>query len=349
MCKRLFLLSSVIASALFHAGCGGEAAENPIVAGGELPSLVAGLPEGDYLAVGYLDAKRALDSAFGRFLLDKIATRFPLVTPFLGGLTASPAEAAFATRFDAGPYPKLYEALPTILVARIDLDPNLLLLAMRAGDVESFEMEGIEVRSYDAALPVMPNAGGRAFIAKPEGGLLVLATSRKLLEEYLQVRKGSRSGLSAGGAMSGLLKRADKTAPAWLAARQTPETRAHLKILPPFEELLAAGTVDDSLNLLWVFDFEQVKDAENYVKTYQFTRHQMQRSIEKFKGKLGEEIARSEEFFSRMEASREGNLAVFRFELTEELASFFFEPAPETESPATPAPGEEPGGGGEEQ
>ena len=333
----LFILSIAAVASVF---CGGGI-ESPIEPGGEIPELLTTLPDGEYLAVGFLNIEEVLDSEFGRYALARLAV-FDLMLQGSGVNLRDFHELAFAVAFESRAHPNSLRSLPLIVVLRADVDPETVEMWLSAAARETFELEGTVVHRYRGRLPT----GGRplegtTFVAVPSSGYVVLSTSLELLEDYFDVRAGRRAGIGAGGAMGGLLATADKRVPGWMALRHSEESRSLLNWLAPFDDCVISLTADEELRVLCVMRFEQERDAEEAVESFEISRREMGRYLPRERA-MGPELAGAAvtEFLLELEGSQRGRLAIFRGEYSREWVAGLFSPS-ENEAEAGEDPGEE--------
>ena len=339
---RLFalILSTVLVTSL--SSCGGEDGDNPIEAGGEVPALLASLPDEDYIAVGYADVSRLLGSRIGGELLERFSL-FGMMFAAQGvNLKEAVSEVALAVDFEARAYPNFYRALPLIVAVRTSLTPEAIKMILRVDEaVESFELGGVEVLRYEASMPQMPSMSGSGFLAFPEEGLAVATTSRSMLEGYFEVRGDRTKGIGAAKSKP-LLDRADKRMPAWLAMRHSDESRDLLSWLAGFDDCVVAVHAADTLRILCVMDFPDAEAAEEAIKYFDFTRREMEKFKEKAKDSETYEKLTADatlNFMLAFTARRSVDLAIYSAEF--DSAWFAKLGAPEAPEPEAEPEGEE--------
>ncbi|HUX07816.1 MAG TPA: hypothetical protein VMX35_10945 [Acidobacteriota bacterium] len=308
------LLLSLVAAALPLVGCGGETARNPIEPGGEIPPLLATMPDGDYLAVGYLDIDRLVSSDIGRQLLDRLSLANLMLAAQGIDLRHGFHELSFAVGFVGRAYPNLVRALPLIAVLRADIKPETVLTMLQAGETERFEAGGTEVIRFQINTPQMGSLiSGAGFVAFPREGLIVLSTSRKMLERYVERGNGVESGI--GGAKSAaMLARADKRVPGWMVLRHSAESRSLLQMLAGFDDCIISLDAGEVLEILCVMDFPSVDGAEESIKYFDFLRRQLESFKEKAEAEKGYEKLAGDislNFTLAFKAERSADLAIY--------------------------------------
>lgn len=297
----------ILAAIVFVNGCSGPGGENPIESGGELPQLVKSLPDEEYLVVGYVN----LDGFFKTEIGDNLSSNFAVRTA-LNLAQIQPKEhlheVAFAVQFNHNAYPNLYPAFPTIVIIRADVSVEKIRAWLKAGQATPSTMDGTEVLSYSGSLPILgKQVEGTAFITSPEEGLIVISTSKKLLNGYFAVRRGDDPGLDESGKMGGLLERLDKRATSWMGMQHTAESKSLLKSkiqflwLNDFDDLLARIEAGEDLEITLVGDFPDDVGAREAVNSYIITRKELE---------------------SRMESSRRNPKYQAMFEINNILYSF---------------------------
>jgi hypothetical protein len=314
MSKRflLYLISAVVV--LILTGCGGETARNPIEPGGEVPPLLTTLPDGEYLAVGYLNIDRVTASEIGKELLQRFSLVNLMLAPQGINLGKSFHELAIAVAFEGRAYPNFIKALPLIAVLRADIKPDVILSMLKGEETESFELAGQEARRIQIDVPQLGGVlSGAAFVAFPEEGLTVLSTSRDLLEKYFERRSGGGQGIGGSGTAT-MLARADKRVEGWMVLRHSDESRSLLEMLAPFEDCIISLRADKAFEVLCVMDFASGDQAEESIKYFDFTRRQLARlkeNAEKEKGyeKLANDASLN--FMLSFEAERSADLAIY--------------------------------------
>ena len=331
----------VLSFALIACACCSSGSESPIEPGGEIPELLASLPDGEYLAVGFLDIGEVLDSEVGRYALARFAV-FDLMLQGAGVSLRDFHELAFAVAFESRAHPNLLRSLPLIVVLRADVDLGAVERWLPLAGRETFELEGSVVHRYRVRLPT----GGRplegaAFVSVPSSGSVVLSTSLELLEDYFAVRAGRRAGIGAGGAIGDLLATADKRVPGWAALRHSEESRSLLDWLAPFEHCIISLAAGEELRVLCVMSFEQERDAEGAVESFEIGRREMGRYLPRERS-VGAELAGAAvvEFLLELEGSQRGRLAIFRGEYSREWLAGLFAPS-RSGTAAEEDPGEE--------
>ena len=337
---RQALLSFFISALIACVFCGGEI-ESPIEPGGEIPELLASLPDGEYLAFGFLNIEEVLDSEFGLYALSRLAV-FDLMLQGSGVNLRDFHELAFAVAFESRAHPNPLRSLPLIVALRADVDLEAIEMWLSSAAHETFELEGTVVHSYRGRLPT----GGRplegaAFVAVPSIGCVILSTSLELLEGYFAVRAGRQAGISAGGAMGGLLATADKRVPGWMALRHSEESRSLLNWLAPFDDCVISLTADEELRVLCVMRFEQERDAEEAVESFEISQREMGRYLPR-EPAVGPELAgvAVTKFLLELDGSQRGRLAIFRGEYSRDWVAGLLSPS-ENEAEAGEDQGEE--------
>jgi hypothetical protein len=280
MNKTPALYSLVLCCLALLPGCGGEAAHNPIEPGGETPALLATIPDGEYLAVGYIDIDRLVGSEIGKEVLKRYALLNMLMAAQGIDLGKSFHEVALAVGFEGRAWPNFIKALPVIVLLRADIKPELVISALGGGEVEIFQLSGHEVRRIQLDVPGLGGAaGGAAFLTFPQAGLTVLSTSQELLKRYLERQAG---GEGIGGLKSAsMLARADKRAEGWMVLRQSEESRDLVMFLAGFDDCIISLKAAEALEIVCVMDFSSAEAAEESIKYYDFTRRQLERFKEK--------------------------------------------------------------------
>ena len=337
--SRLIALTLIVIAQL--SGCGGEEAENPIVPSGEVPDLLASMPDEQYLALGYLDFQRAVKSEIGQYLL----TRYSLYTGLLQlatgiNLANDFQEIAFAVRFNDPAYPNFVRAFPVILAVRTNLTPERIIKAARISNFEKYVFEESDVYRYEAQLPLgLTKLEGVVLLASPEQGLIAVSTSRELLESYLQAWNGQGATLGTGGKMAEVLDRLDKRVPGWMAVSHTEESRSLLKWLADFDECLVSLDITDSLDLLCVMDFPSKEDAEESFKYFEFNKRQLENLISKSgDDETSRAMAASAGFMLKFDARASVDLAIYSATFDREWLDQLIEPG--SSEPATEMEGQ---------
>ena len=276
MLRKPSLALAVVILFLWLDGCGGETAVNPIEPGGKLPALLAALPDGDYVAVGYLDIDRLAGSEIGRELLGKLAPAKLLLAPMGIDPDTSFHELALAVGFEGRSYPNFYRSLPLIAALRADIPPAVIKGLLPAGETETFEIDGKEVTRYQVSFKgIAGSMGGAAFLSFPEEGLALFSTSLDLMEGYFKVRSGNAPGIGGEGT-AGLLARADMRAAGWMALRHSDESRSLLRMIAGFDDCIISLTAAKTLKILCVMDFPGAEEAQEAIKYFEFTREELQ-------------------------------------------------------------------------
>ena len=324
------------------ASCGGEVADNPIEPGGDVPGLLASLPDGNYIAVGYADVGRLLGSRIGDELLERFSLFGMMLAAQGVNMKDAVSEVALAVGFEARAYPNFFRALPLITAVRTSLAPEAIKGMLRVGEaVESFELGGVEVMRYEASIAQMDSMSGSGFLAFPEEGLAVATTSRDLLEGYFEVRGGRQKGIGATQSKP-LLDRADKRMPAWMAMRHTDESRDLLAWVAGFDDCIVAVYADEALRILCVMDFADAEAAEEAIKYFDFTRSEMEKFKERARDKETYEKLAADatlNFMLAFKARRSVDLAIYSAEFDSEW--FAKLGAPEEPEPAPEPEGED--------
>ena len=319
MARYIMFLMPVFFAVLL-AGCSQPTGDNPIVPGGEVPELLAGLPDDEYLMLGYLDIDELLASEIGRSIL-----RNPLVGLAFNMIKLDPEkqlhELAFAVQFNADAYPNLYPAMPTILLVKADLTAEQLKALLRGGEAHPSVVDGVEVLSYSGKLPMFGgNIEGTAFVTTPEEGLTVVSTSKKLLQEYFAVRRGELPSLKAGGSMQNLVARADKGATGWLTMRHTDESRSLLKrMFEKFDDFLLSLEAGENLDLVCVANFPNEAGAREMVNSFLIAKKELENlRTEREEGKEKAAFGLAVDLYTRIEAEQSVDLAIFRAKIPPE-------------------------------
>lgn len=333
---------------LLLAGCSQPTGENPIIPGGEVPELLAGLPDLEYLAIGYLN----LDKLFASEIGNSLASH-PLLNIALMALSARAQvplkleeqfhEIAVAVRFNPDAYPNLYPALPTICLARVDLSGDDVRKLLGGGEAEPSTIDGVQVLSYSGNLPMLAqNIGGTTFVASLEDGLVVVSTSKTLMEEYFAARRGDAAAMGKGGLSADLLARADKRVTGWLVMRHSGESRTLLKgMLETFDDCLLSLDAGEELKITCVVDFAEESNAREMVTSFQLGQKEL-KQLKTGEGSGPERAAidAGAELFSRIRSRQSVDLAIFEAELSLEtinkLISAEIQARSLSEKPAAP-------------
>lgn len=314
----------------FFVSCDGGPA-SPIVPGGNIPPLVAALPEDDYLGVAWLDGSAFLKSEFGVFLTARLPTQLLLL--HMAGIDPERdlREIAVALRFDARAWPNISAALQPIMLIRTDLDAGRLEQVLSAVPHEVTYTGEVTVYAVDSG------SGPRLFIALLPEQKLLITTAGELVDKTVALTRGEGRDLTADARISALLARADKTAAGWFTLAHTPESRNLLQMVPPFEQCIGVITAGESLETLMVMVFADDEGARRAVKQHELNLSQMKGFIERFAPE-GDEARQSRiliDLMEKLDVRQLGSLAVYRMSLTPDLVSLLL-------APPAPLPTEEP-------
>lgn len=318
---------------LLSAACGGEHG-SPIAPGGEVPPLVAALPDAPYLGIAWLDGETFLTSEFGVFLTSRLAT--PMLFLHMAGIHPAEdmREIAVAIRFEARAWPNVSSALQPIALIRTDLDLARLeqALAQVPHEVTTFG------RTRIFSVEIAP--GQNLFVAIPGAGMLLITSAGDLAEKTIDLLRGEGKSVTTGSHMQGVLERADKTATGWFVLRHTPESRNLLQMLPSFEYGVGVLRAGESLEGLCVLAFADDEGARRTVKQHEINVGQMREFMDRFgAGEAGGAQSRLiNDTMELLDVRQQGPLAIFSVSLTPDWLTRLLQQESQPPQPAETEP-----------